>query len=211
MSLLTGGIQGFPSGGTSQVYTTPYPLKPGTRARDVAGNEYVFCDFTAAGAGGGNPYGILVYILDDFTAIPFASTAGRTGAVGVVCGSRPTTDNGGWVQIYGLHTGMQIQNASDTSTSLTVFVGQTSVCTPSGVPVATTETSESEGMHIIGLMTALNNLGDRVTDSSGPVTNTSVGPDSAAETSGTTWLFLNTISVWLNYPYVDGQAWEPVS
>ena len=44
---LTGEPGAFPSQGTSNVFTTPFPLAAGTRARDRDGNEYLFCDFTA--------------------------------------------------------------------------------------------------------------------------------------------------------------------
>ena len=78
---------------TSEVATTPFPLQLGSRMRDAAGNEYIYVDFT------GSVYqGTPVQINSDFTAAKVGIT-GR-GAFGVAC-CAATSDNSGWVQIYG--------------------------------------------------------------------------------------------------------------
>lgn len=206
MALLTGTLSAFPSSGTSDVYTSPFPLKPGMRARDMSGNEYVFCDFD-----GTVYYGILVQITDTFLASPLLGTASEAYPVGVVMCSKGTSDNAGWVQIYGLHTAVQTSAVSDTATTglsgSALLSAQTSITTPSGTLCFVTDVSTA-GTHIFGMWLSRTTQPDRVTDSSGPCTNTSVGPNAGSETSGTTWLNLNTVSCWLNYPYVTGNAYE---
>jgi hypothetical protein len=92
MANLTGFAGGFPHP-TSDVGTTPSPIQVGTRARDSQGNEYVYVDFT------GTVYtGTPVQINADFTAAKVGIT-GR-GLFGVAC-CEATSDNFGWVQIYG--------------------------------------------------------------------------------------------------------------
>lgn len=89
-------LTGFPGAaphGTSDVATTPYPIRPGTRMRDVDGNEYVYCDFTGT-VFNKTP----VAISSTFTAQKIGTT-GR-GAFGVACATA-TSDEAGWVQIYG--------------------------------------------------------------------------------------------------------------
>ena len=98
MAELTGPAIGF-AGATSVVHTTPFPYKPGTRAVDVDGNVYIYCDYTGTIYGG-----LPVSIAAGHTAGPVGIT-GR-GPVGVACGYA-TSDNGGWVQVYGAAT-MQI-------------------------------------------------------------------------------------------------------
>ena len=148
MGFFTGYPGVFP-GGTSVLYTTPFPMAPGTRARDGAGNEYVLCDFT------GNVYPeVIVRIDGDFTAsVP--ATTGWIGPVGVVADlgkngntSAPvspwTSDQAGWVQIYGrafVQVGANASSPSDAANGPTTvhtsvhtnFILQTSATTPAGV------------------------------------------------------------------------------
>jgi hypothetical protein len=78
---------------TSEVATTPFPVQLGTFMRDSAGNGYVYVDFT------GTVYeGTPVQINSDFTAAKVGTT-GR-GAFGIAC-CAATSDNAGWVQVYG--------------------------------------------------------------------------------------------------------------
>lgn len=148
MSTFQGYPQAFP-GGTSELYTTPFPITPGTRARDSSGNEYVFCDFT------GNVYPeIAVIIGSDFTAQTPATT-GWIGPLGVVADlgkngntSAPvspwTSDQAGWVQIYGrafVQVGANASSPSDAANGPTTvrtsaaiaFILPTSATTPAGV------------------------------------------------------------------------------
>ena len=202
MALMTGPISGFPSGGTSEVYTTPFPVKVGTRGRDTSGNEYVFCDYTATVYDG-----VVVILTDTFTAAPLLGTANVPGAIGVVIASTATSDNGGWVQIYGLNIRVQTNNASDTSTSGVAGTqglrAQTSVTTPSGT-VGFVSDASTDGTHIYGMWIADTTKPYGVTDSSGPATNSS-------PTSGSTYHIGTEVACWLNYPYVTGQATELVT
>src|SRR5678810_659913 len=104
---LTGFAGAFP-GDTSTIFATPFPIQPGTKARDTSGNEYLFVSFQAV-----TYYGCLVGINSLNVATPLLGTADRSFRVGVVmAGGTPTTDNsfhitataaatqqGGWVQI----------------------------------------------------------------------------------------------------------------
>lgn len=171
MAQLTGPTQTFP-GGTSVLFTTPFPLSPGTRGRDGSGNEYVFCDFSAA------VYPeITVTINPDFTAsVP--STTGGAGPVGVVThmlgmadtstGTAPasgTTDQGGWVQIYGrafVQIGANAASPSDAANGPTTvrtsaavkFTLPTTATTPAGVLGIVTDASSLQGHIIRGMHVA---------------------------------------------------------
>ena len=140
MSQLVGQGPIAAAGGTSVFYTTPYPHRPGDRARDREGNEYLFVDFT-----GTVYYGCLVQINTSNLAAPLLGTAAEAYRVGVVCSgeastvsnSHPTSDHAGWVQIYGWHAAVQTGAASGGLVSDSTVAGywcipQTSVGTPSG-------------------------------------------------------------------------------
>jgi hypothetical protein len=190
MALLTGTLMGAP-GSTSEVYTTPFPVAVGTHARDTAGNEYVFVDFT------GTVYGRQpVAITTDWTAAAVGTT-GR-GLLGVVQGGA-TSDNAGWVQIYGralVQLGMSGVSPSDAangpttlSNSLaTVFVLGTSATSPNGIGwvsgAAAAATSTLQ--YVIRGMTVASDA------SPGDVSGTT----SATSHTG------NEIAVFLNYPEI---------
>ena len=222
------------AGPTSNFYTTPFPHRPGDKARDRDGNEYVFVDFTAT-----MYYGTLAFITSEYTATPLLGTARIAGRVGVVMGGWPTTDNhptsdnGGWVQIYGLHQAVQ---TGATSTALVsdntvayVCVPQTSVGTPSGVlsvitggaggtSIAQTSVDLPRiyGMWLLDVG-EVSNLGLAGYTSnwqtsgvsgaaSDPIDLSSPGPTSAFVTSfdNTSAFIGSTYAVFLNYPYVTG-------
>ena len=84
------------SGPTSQVWTTPYPHGLGERARDKAGNEYMFVQCLTAVAGSG----LLVSITSDGLVAPLLNTSLLVCRVGVAQTTMAVGD-GGWVQIYG--------------------------------------------------------------------------------------------------------------
>src|SRR3990167_810705 len=140
MANMTGPV--IAAGGpTSVFHTTPFPHTPGAKGRDNEGNEYVYVDFTSTVY-----YGCLVQINAKYEAAPLLGTAARAYRVGVVMGGRavstagehPTSDNGGWVQIYGVHPAVQTGVATDGGVSATAggayfAIPQTSVGTPSGV------------------------------------------------------------------------------
>ena len=128
------GPVGFP-GGTSVVFTTPYPLRLGSRARDVDGNEYIFL-----------AYNTPVYkkapvvIMSDFTAQNI-SVAER-GPIGIVT-TTGSSDNAGWVQIYGrciMQVGVNVCSPSDDANGPTTLA--TSVPTRFMIPSSLTSPAD---------------------------------------------------------------------
>lgn len=99
MATLTGPI-GYPQATsvvTSYSSLTPAKIPLGTRARDAAGNEYVYVDFQQA-----MEIGEIGIVSTTFT---FAEAgASSTGSVGVVVSTVASSDYAGWVQIYGLNS-----------------------------------------------------------------------------------------------------------
>lgn len=190
MPTLTGFLSAFPHS-TSEVATTPYPLKPGARARDNDGNEYVYVDFT------GSVYGEQpVLIASDFTAAA-VGTSGR-GAIGIAT-TAATSDNAGWVQIYGrafVQLGMSGVSPSDAangpttlSDSLaTVFVLATSLTSPNGIG------------WVSGAAAAATSSLQYVIDGMDVAHDASPG-DVSATTSATSHTG-NRIAVFLNYPRI---------
>lgn len=187
MGNFTGALQSAP-GNTSDVYTTPFPVQVGTRARDSNGYEYVFCDSTST-----NFSGQPVMINSDFTITQIAVT-GR-GAVGV-CIAGSTSDNGQWVQVYGkvmmqiIHSGVSASDAANGPTTLgtsaaTQFWIPTSVTSPASFRWTTGNTSLSSGMIVRGISVAQDAAPASVSDQTSSPSHTG-----------------SQISVWLNYPYV---------
>lgn len=165
MGELTGHPVGFP-GGTSVVFTTPFPIQPGMRARDTLGNEYIFCDFTGT-VSPKQPVAITITAAGGATAEPL-STTGR-GAMGVCCATG-TSDQAGWVQIYG-NCMMQIvdgnsggsqpspSDAANGPTTLqtsarTVFTLASSLTSPHALAWVTGNTSTTSGIFVEGLFVA---------------------------------------------------------
>lgn len=203
MAKLTGMPDIFP-GGSDGIYTTPFPMKPGTRARDTEGNEYVFVQYEAAVF-----TGVLVGISNDFKAHPLLGTALLPERVGIAI-SDATSVNGGWVQIYGLHNAVQTGEVSDgTCSDQTVAYGlipQTSVGTPSGVLALVLPTVTIAQNYIYGMWLAILGQSDltSVPANSAVSTSNASGPNSAQP--ATTSHIGNTLPVFLNYPYVTGVA-----
>lgn len=221
MSQLVGPGAILAGGATSVIFSTPFPHKPGDKARDADGNEFLFVDFTAT-----TYYGCLVQIDSTNKAAPLLGTSLRPYRVGVVCsgtpstdaGNHPTSDNGGWVQIYGVHSAVQTGAASGgLSSDGTVAywcIPQTSVGTPSGVLTviaqgAGTSIAQSsidgnkiENMWLVHAA-EVTDLADYpgASGASGPVSNDVLNATSGANTSA----FIGaTYAVFLNYPYVTG-------
>ena len=155
MAQLTAPMIAFPGGYTSNVFsmTSPIaPIKPGTRARDVSGNEYVFCDYTATVYAG-----VCVVISGDgnFTAQPLTSS--DHGAVGIVAG-QATSDQGGWVQIYGYNAAVHSASATTGVTSAYVPIAASSVSSPAtGINFVAATSSDQpliDGMFVTGAGTS---------------------------------------------------------
>lgn len=174
---------------TSEVATTPFPLTVGSRMSDASGNEYLYCDFT------GTVYSEQpVEIAADYTAQALGAS-GR-GLVGIACAAA-TSDNAGWVQIYGrafVQLGMSGVSPSDAangpttlSNSLaTVFVLGTSLTSPNGVG------------WVSGAAAANTSTLQYVIEDMFVAQDASPG-DVSATTSGTSHTG-NRIAVFLNYP-----------
>jgi hypothetical protein len=189
MAELTGFATGFPNG-TSVVHTTPYPVKVGTRARGTDGSEYVYVNFT------GTVYSrTAVTINADGTASILAAAAGARGPIGVVC-AQASSDNGGWVQIYGrclIQCGINSCSPSDaangpttlSTSAQTVFVVPTTANTHEGA-VGYTSGNVSTGSPTIieGMSVA---------------SDASVGNVSLTTSTATSHIGAE-IAVWLNYP-----------
>jgi hypothetical protein len=203
MAQLTGHASLAPSGGTSEVFTTPFPIKKGTRMRDVDGNEYLFVDFTATIS-----KGCWAVISDDNTASPLLNAS--VGRVGVVCRGG-TSNNGGWVQIYGLCNFAQTSAVSDEHTTNRTLRTQTSVTSPSGtvgfvsLTSADTNINRIHGAYVTDLLPAAAGAAGEdgssaASDTSWPVTYTSAvtNAGSGLEHTGL------TLGVMLNYPHVAG-------
>jgi hypothetical protein len=203
------------AGPTSQTWTSPFPHRPGDKARDRDGNEYIFCNFVTTNVSGG----VLVLIDSEHAARPLLGTARVGGRVGVAMTGATAGTDAGWVQVYGVHFAVQGNGASDTLVSdQTVdyhLIPQTSVSTPSGtlslvaretgtsieatlsyIPirnmwlVPSAEVSDLDHTDALGTST--------VSAASGPVTAVTATTNGTSMHTGLCW------PVFLNYPYVDG-------
>lgn len=183
-----------PAATSVAVGTSPPPFTPGSRMRDASGNEYMFVTFNEAVFAA-----LPVQINSDYTANRLATT-GR-GAVGVAQGSG-TSDEAGWVQIYGrtfVQLGMGGVSPSDAAngpttlqTSLqTIFKLPTSLSTPPGVG------------WVSGAAAALTTDPTFVIENMYVATDASPG-DVSAVTSATSHTG-GQIAVFLNYPYIRNQ------
>ncbi len=210
------------AGATSVYFTTPYPHHVGDKARDTEGNEYLFCDFTATVY-----YGCLVQITSTHLASPLLGTASIAYRVGIVCSgeattdNHPTSDNAGWVQIYGTHPAAQtaiVSQGGAVGVSITAggayaCIPQTSVGTPSGTfcmiaqGTGTSIAQTSVDANIIYGMWVID-IGQTSDLTTFPGTSGVTGPTSVLMglTSGTnTSAFAGgSFAVFLNYPYVTG-------
>ena len=197
MAELTGHAGVFP-GGTSNVYSTsPLPISVGTRAKDVAGNEYVFVSFGAAVSPG-----VWVIINDLHVGTPIDDISGP-GRVGIVMGTSPTSNDAGWVQIYGLNIIAQTNTATDL-VSTGIGLRPTSVAsTPLGVVDVVSAVSAAANIIHNAWITALTPAEAGISgasDSSWPTSYTTAASSPAGgQHTG------NVIGVFLNYPYLDGQ------
>jgi hypothetical protein len=163
------------TGGTPDGVLPAYVLPLGAR-RVENGKEYILCDFTAT-----VHTGVVVGISNDglFTAAPF--TTAFQGAVGVVAEQTSTSDQWGWVQIYG---SASAQDASATSgiTSAYAPIVATSVSSPATGMTAVAFTAASTPVSFIYGMFI---TADATTAVTSAASHTGVG-----------------LPVFLNYPYV---------
>lgn len=174
-----------------------YPVNLGQRKRDGLGNEYILCDFNST-VYPGQP--VLINSAGAFVADALATT-GR-GPIGVVAEqSASTSDQWGWVQVYGrcfVQLGMSGVSPSDAangpttlSTSVhSVFVLGSSLSSPNGVGWV----SGSAAANTSTLSYVIQGMTVAVDASPGDV---------SAVTSGTNGGHTgNQIAVFLNYPTI---------
>jgi len=188
-------------GATSEVFSTSLaPHSPGARMRDGVGNEYLWVNYT------GTVYsGTPVQINSDFTAAQLAVT-GR-GAIGIAC-TTGTSDQSGWVQIYGRalvqlgQSGVSPSDAANGPTTLETvaaqnfFVLATSLTTPNGIGWVSGEAGLTSNY-------------DYLIDGMFVAHDASPG-DVSAVTSATSHTG-NQIAVWLNYPVIRMQNFVSTS
>jgi len=188
MAELTGVTAGFP-GGTSNVYTTPFPVRVGQRARGVSGEEYIFVDF-AETAYSGMP----VLINADFTASLLTAASGR-GPIGIVVAGA-TSNNGGWVQVYGrvlMQVGINAASPSDaangpttlSTSAQTIFIVPTSVTSPAVLGYTSGNVSTASGKVVLGITVA-----------------SDASPGDVSATTSATSHIGSEIAVFLNYPHI---------
>lgn len=191
MAELTGFGSVFP-GGTSNVYnmtSPPSPIKPGTRARGTDGSEFVFCDFT------GTVYGRQpVVISSAFTAQALTISDVR-GPIGVAC-TTATSDQGGWVQVYGrclMQVGINVASPSDAANGPTtagtsdaiIFIVPTSATSPQVLGYTTGNVSTGTAHQVYGMTVA-----------------SDASPGDVSATTSATSHIGSEIAVFLNYPHV---------
>lgn len=156
------------------VATTDALVALGTRHRDIAGNEYRYVSF-----GETLTAGTWVRISPTGSATRIA-TASR-GPVGVVCTSVTSADNG-WVMVYGVFEGAQIQ--SDASEASSIYhLGAPSGASTEAYAAASSLSSLATN-HIFNAWIA--------------------GDASTATTLSSSAHSGVTVTVHLNYPFVTG-------
>lgn len=218
-------LQGFPMafpGGTSQYWTTPYPIALGQRARDTAGNEFIFVDVVT-----GVYPGCVVSLNDETwraTALGVAGAVAAGTKVGVVMPpldtSAPTDGRGIWVQVYGrvlMQVGGSVVSPSDaangpttnSSELATVFQLPTSQTTPSGVPFPASGVSHSSDVVDYVLRGIRVATGASPADVSGHAGQGGVvaresTPAVTAVTSAGSYIG-SSIYVFLNYPEIEAR------
>lgn len=196
MAELTGPMQIFP-GGTSAVWSTsPLPIRVGSKARDLDGNEYLFVSF-----GGPVSTGEWVTISDLNVATAMLDTS--IGRVGIVVGTGPTSNDAGWVQIYGLNIIAQHAAGATDLVSVALALGPvTYASTPLGLSVFITQVSQESNMIHNAWITDLTPAAAGITaasDASWPSSYTTLSSSPAGyQHSG------SVVGVFLNYPYQDG-------
>lgn len=175
MAHLTGSIA-YPQQ-TSEVksYSSVIPAKIalGTRARDKAGNEYVYVDFGEARAVGE------VVVYDPSTFLTSVVTDTSVGQLGVVCGEASSSDMAGWLQIYGYNATVL---ASTTLTS--GWLKATS--STDGYSVVANASASSGDLYKIAGMSAMTSA------------SSATSPGYASTASS----ILGVFAARLNYPYI---------
>jgi hypothetical protein len=108
----------------TSVVSTDAIVALGTRARDAAGNEYIYVSFAETLTAGG--------WVNFRNGIATRMSATSRGPVGIVITSATSLDNG-WVQIYGVYDSAQIQSDGSDATSAYVLGGVADTSEPHAV------------------------------------------------------------------------------
>lgn len=169
------------TGGTPDGALPDYAMPLGTR-RVENGKEYILCDFT-----GTVHTGICVGISGDGLFTADAAAASFNGAVGVVAEQTSTSDQWGWVQIYG---SASVQEAGGTSaiTSAYVPIVCGSVSSPATGMTALVNTTSTPQKYIYNMYIT----GIATTNVTSAASHTGVG-----------------VPVFLNYPYTFAVVTDP--
>lgn len=166
-----------------------YALPLGARKRDAQGNEYILCNFDSS------LYGRQPVTISEAFVAAALSTSGR-GRVGVVAeAGGGTSDQWGWVQVYGaclMQIGMSGVSPSDaangpttlSTSAQTRFVLATSLSTPAAI--GWTSVTSTEQYRVVGISVASD-------ASPGDVSAVT----SAASHTG------SQIKVFLNFPFIE--------
>jgi hypothetical protein len=204
---LPGGPGG--GGGTSNVFSQTsgnpgpgFPVRPGTRAHDQDGNQYIFLDYTST------LYAFQAcQIMDDNTAQTLGVGAGFGTRVGVVQ-QGGTSDQGGWVMIYGrtfMQVGINGASPSDAAngpttlrtTQATVFVVPTSLTSPMTLGYTSDGNTSTAIQRVRGIWVAFD-------ASPADVSTSGTTLNGVASTSATSFIGA-AIAVFLNYPVIESQ------
>lgn len=113
----------------------------GERARDTAGNEFVYVDFQQIASPGQ-----WMVFNDGYLATPLVASTSR-GRVGIVAGNPDASDRFGWLQVYGKNVEAQIDSSAATSASI---LSAPTTLTTEGYPTISVSDSSSEGNRIYG-------------------------------------------------------------
>ena len=214
MSTLQGPTNSF-AGGTSAIFTTPFPHALGTKARDAQGNEYVFCSTGAATTVCPEQ---VVLINSDWTVTPIGAAGGQ-GPIGVVPDyqkhgltsalvSGYPAGTGLWIQIFGRAYIMyggggtspseHVLTTVRTSLGYQFHIATSTASTPVGQPFATSTNLQTTLTDYIleGITVA--------TDATPDASGASILGDNNTTVLGVTKVSAthsgSTIAVWLNYP-----------
>lgn len=180
MSELT-GISVINSGATTVTNTTQQHAL-GTRARDAAGNEYIYVKYTTANFNGG-----WAVIDGDYNAGRPATTS--RGPLGI-CQANAAVNDFGWLKIYGAESAAQVGDTE--ATSAYMLIAPTGATTEPIMGVTSTLATSV-------VSAAVNN----------PVFGAwIVGAVTTATTGSSSTFSGATAQVFLNYPYLAAMTVE---
>lgn len=182
--IVAGGATSVP------ISTSVSPFAPGQRMRDAVGNEYLWVEFT------GTVYSRQPVLITGANTAEAVGTSGR-GRVGVAC-TGATSDQSGWVQIYGraiMQLGGSGVSPSDdangpttlSTSALSRFALPTSLSSPAAL-LTVSDASTEDGLYMVEGITVA---------SDASVSNSVSATTSATSHTG------GEVAVFLNYPHIS--------